>query len=161
MFSLNGYCQTITPIGSGIKEIVNDNCLFYYGCLFSESVCVIIKECSKYHILNNQEDLKTYFAPINSAEEALSYAYISTGLLPKYEFELKTRYRTFVDTISTTYSIEKKNGYEVNLFDYQLCGCGPHTHLMIKYFVAENGNINKIETVKLYEDPKDDDLCID
>ncbi|MDE5420032.1 hypothetical protein L3049_18740 [Labilibaculum sp. DW002] len=68
------------PITLGIKEIVNDNCLVYFGCLFSESVCVIIKECSKYHILNNQEDLKTYFAPINSAEEALSYAPASASL---------------------------------------------------------------------------------
>lgn len=145
----------------GIKYYRRDSVLFWNGCMFPAGVNLIIQDSSGFHMIWNKEGLKRYFSPIETKEEALSYIYAATGLSPSYDFKIESRYRQFIDTIRTTYSNELNNGFEVNLFDYELCGCGPHTHFMIKYMVSFEGGIQELERIDLYEDPKEDGLCID
>jgi len=158
---LTGSLKPKYSLAFGIKDFTRDSCLFYEGCMFPSGISLIIKDSTNFYLINNIETLKKTFAPIENEEEALSYAFISSGLKPAYDFKIKRRYRKFVDKINTTYSIKKDNGYEVNLFDYILCGCGPHSHYMVKIFVNTNGDIQEIDRIKLFEDPKEDFLCID
>jgi len=44
---------------------------------------------------------------------------------------------------------------------YIVCGCGPHSHYLVKYLVKTTGDITISETIKLYEDPEEDGLCVD
>jgi len=149
------------PMAMGRERIKRADCLFYAGCTAPDGFTLIIKTGGGYRIARNQDDLKKFFAPIETREEALSYAFISTGLKPEYTFDLGKNPRTFVWKINSTYSIEKDNGYEVNLFDYRECGCGPHPYSMNIYHVGRNGDLTKIKTVKYYEDPAQDGLCVD
>jgi len=145
----------------GINHNTFHSVLYFNGCMFVSGTSLIVHDSSGFNQICNQQDLKNYFSPIETKEEALSYVYAATGLSPSYNFELKSRYRTFVDTINTTYSIKSDNGFIVNLFDYQLCGCGPHTHFMIIYEVSFEGDIRELQRVDLYEDPEEEGLCVD
>lgn len=145
----------------GIKYGERDSVLYWNGCMFPAGINLIVQDSLGFHLIWNKQDLKKYFSPIETKEEALSYVYASSGLSPSYDFEIKSRYRQFVDTIRTTYSTQSNNGFDINLFDYELCGCGPHTHFMIKYKVSFEGDIQELERIDLYEDPKEDGLCID
>ncbi len=138
-----------------------DSCLFTDGCMLKTAYSIILKDSMGFHQIKSADALKKYFAPIETKEEALSFACVASGLAVGYDFEIRPEYRTFVDTIRPTSSIPKENGYEVNLFDYELCGCGPHTHYMVRYFVTIDGNIKEIDRVKIYEDPEEDGLCVD
>jgi hypothetical protein len=158
---LTGSLNPKYPMVLAFERYKYDNVLFYKGCISVNGYALIIKAEDGYHILRNRNDLKKFFAPIESKEEALSYAYISTGLFPAYKFEIGKSFRKFVSSVNTTYSIKKNGGYEVNLFDYKFCGCGPHPYFMVRYQISINGDIEKIETIKLYEDPLQDGLCVD
>lgn len=149
------------PMAIGVKKNMNSNCLYYDGCKNPNGYSLIIKMESGYKQLTSAEQIKEYFAPITNKQEALSYAIVNTGLDAKYEFEIKRNYRKFVKQIKTT-SVEKnEEGYIVNLFDYILCGCGPHSYLMKEYLITEEGDLKLLETIKLYEDPEQDGLCVD
>jgi hypothetical protein len=158
---LTGSLVPAYPMAMGMERIKRDNCLFYKGCTAPDGFILVIKTGDGYRIARNQDDLKKFFAPIETREEALSYAYISTGLQPVYTFDIKKNFRTFAWSVNTTYSVEKDNGFEVNLFDYKGCGCGPHPYSMIRCHVSRNGDVKMIETVRIYEDPDQDSLCVD
>lgn len=149
------------PMAFGISNSRSTVALFNNGCLEASAYSLIIQDSLGFQVINSINGLKKYFAPIDTKEEAISYAYAYSGLKPMYQFDIKPNYRTFTKTINTTYSIESGDGFEVNLFGYQLCGCGPHTHFMVRFLVKKNGEINEIETVKLYENPEEDGLCVD
>ena len=149
------------PMAFGINNSRSVPALFNNGCLQASAYSIIIKDSLGFQVINSINGLKKYFAPIESKEEAISYAYAYSGLKPMYEFDIKPNYRTFTKKINTTYSIEADEGYELNLFGYQLCGCGPHTHFMVKFLVKKNGDINEVETIKLFENPEEDGLCVD
>lgn len=156
-----GSLKPKVKLALGIKFGQRDSVLYWTGCMVPSGFNLIVQDSLGFHLIWNKQKLKEYFSPIETKEEALSYICAYTGLSPSYDFEIKLRYRKFVDTIRTTYSIPSENGYIINLFDYELCGCGPHTHFMLKYEVNTEGDIYKRERIDLYEDPKEDRLCID
>jgi hypothetical protein len=149
------------PLAYGITNSYDINSLYMEGCLNPTGYSLIVEDSSGFKIINDQNDLKAIFAPIETKEEALSYICAFTGQEPKYAFEIESGFRKFVRTINTTYSIEKEDGFEVNLFDYRECGCGPHTYFMVIYRIKRSGEIYVKETVQLYEDPLQDGLCVD
>ncbi len=149
------------PLAYGVFFSRSEEVLFRQGCLSPYGYCIVLKDTLGFHLIKNKADLKKYYAPIETKEEAISYAYAFSGLKPRYDFDIKPEFRTFTKTFKTTNAIESDEGYEVNLFDYIMCGCGPHTHLMISFMVKKTGDIYLKETQKLYEDPNEDGLCVD
>ncbi len=149
------------PMATGVMLRPGKNCLYLLGCSGFSGHVLLVKDDAGFRMARNQEDLKRMFAPIENEKEALSYAAVSTGLAPRYEFKIEKKFRTFVWKIRTTSSIRKGDGFEVNLFDYKGCGCGPHPYTMVVLHVGRDGSIRNEETVKLYEDPDQDSLCVD
>jgi hypothetical protein len=121
---------------------------------------ILVKNRDTFEIIDTKTKFNDYFLPISDEEEALSFVSIITGTSCEYEFDIKFRYRTFVKTINRSYAIKVKNGFETLTFDYDSYGCGPHSHYSVKNFVDYNGNIHLIEKRKIYEDPKEDGLCV-
>jgi hypothetical protein len=120
--------------------------------------------CSKRHKFlysSNITRSSKFFAPIETKEEALSYAILITGNYPQYEFLVPFHYKKYVHKIKSTYSIEKDNYYEVGLFEYGVCGCGPHIHFSVIVKISKNGEIIETEHKKLYSNPLENGLCID
>ena len=149
------------PIAVGKKSGFGSPSLYSFGCLNPTAYSLIVKVDSTFRLANTLNDLKEIYAPIETKEEALSYVLTYTGREAQYEFTLENNYRTFVNTINTTSVAKKNDAYEVNLFDYQLCGCGPHSYLMFIYTINKNGDIIEKDFKKLYENPIEDGLCVD
>jgi hypothetical protein len=135
--------------------------IYFNGCEYRVGKCLLVQDKSGIRIINDRVELKKYFSPIESKEEALSYLCAATGLSPSYSYQIRPDYRKFVDSINTTAVIQTKNGFEINLEEYEPCGCGPHTHNMLYYEVSFEGDISQIKRTRLYEDPEKDGLCID
>jgi hypothetical protein len=112
-------------------------------------------------VLNNPSEFKKFFVPIETPEEALSYAAALTGSYPLYRIEIPKAYKREASSITSTYVEELTDGFKVHLFDYKLGGCGPHYHYSVDYFVGKDGNLKELTRQNVWRNPKDDRLCVD
>ena len=122
----------------GVKTGTNEDCIFYDGCTDLNGYFLIISDSCGYKILKSWYDLMTTFAPIETAEEALSYACLATGLKPRYSFDIPDQFRIFVKEINTTYSVKIDDGFEVALFDYIV---SVHNVRSLRYSCLENSHL--------------------
>jgi hypothetical protein len=135
--------------------------LFNSGCSMAFLVRYLVPQEGGFTLVHNLNELAEIFAPIETPEEALSYAIAATGLTAVYDTDLPRSYRFLVDKIEDTHVDHNSAGYEVFLYDDYLCGCGPHTVSLIRVQVTPDGKVSLMNPVPVYEDPKNDDLCID
>jgi hypothetical protein len=142
-------------------EEIRKDCISIGGCMMRVCNRYIIHNDNRFKLINNKEEFINFFAPVESPEEALSFATALTKSHPLYGMSINQSYRIFVSEIEESYSIKTDEGFRVHLFYYDVCGCGPHTHYYVDYLVTENGSVEEIERQKIYEDPKLDNVCID
>jgi hypothetical protein len=135
--------------------------VFNEGCLLPIYVRYVISRDGQFALINTSDELKEVYAPIESADEALSYALAATGLEAKYGLQREPGYRYFQDTLEDTFVAEQNGGFEVLLYHYQVCGCGPHTTSVVRLQVTREGAIQEISNNPVYEDPAEDGLCVD
>jgi hypothetical protein len=135
--------------------------IYREGCLVKFYIRYAIWRNDQFEVIESQQELSSIYAPIDSPEEALSYALASTGLGVRYGIEPVGGYRYFVDQLQDTYVQEIENGFLVLLYDYHLCGCGPHPTYAVVVQVNRDGQVQEIERQEVYEDPAEDDLCVD
>ena len=147
--------------GESARGSPTDEFIYNDGCLAASYVRYAIEKDGQFLLLKTQEDLKATYAPIESPDEALSYALASTGLEARYNLETPLGYRYQVNKLEDTHVVETEAGYEVLLYHYQVCGCGPHTTSAVALRVTGAGDIQEIERTPAFEDPKEDGLCVD
>lgn len=128
---------------------------FSHGCMLAEYVHYMIYDGTQYQIIASRNDLKQMFAPIESSEEALSYVLAATGLHVSYDGKkghvTPQYYRYFVSEFEDTHVIEAEDGYSMNLFESQRCGCGPLKTFEIELYVTNDGDIERLSKRKIYE----------
>lgn len=115
-------------------------------------------------VLNNPNEFKTYFAPIESPQEALSYVAALTGSYPMFHIELPKGFKREASSITSTFVHVLPGpigGYEVHLFDRSRGGCGPHHYYSIDYLVGLDGTLKELKRQNIWRNPKDDNLCVD
>jgi hypothetical protein len=134
---------------------------FNSGCSMAFLVKYIVPQGDEFKLVSNPAELAKVFAPIETPEEALSYAMAVSGLSPLYDIKLSGNYRFLADEISDSHVTQTETGYEVLLYDDYLCGCGPHTVSAVRVLVSADGQVQVLEPAPVYQDPKNDDLCID
>jgi hypothetical protein len=122
---------------------------------------MVVKSHGTLVLIDTEEKFREIFAPIDSEQEAVSYVAYLTRTYPKYDIEKKLRYRTFISHFPSTYAKQVEDGYEVLLHDKKVFGCGPHPNFYSLFKVSKAGYINLLKTVKMFEDPKEDALCVD
>lgn len=130
------------------------------GCLVRQYVRYIVFQDGKFRLLSTLEEFRAFYAPVESPDEALSYALAVTGLSARFNQKLEN-YRYKVTEIEDTFVIQSGDSYTVNLFSDHLCGCGPHASRSVVVAVSRAGEVVKVSPVPLYEDPKLDGLCVD
>ena len=145
----------------GLSTTVQGGCLNRSGGRLNACNIIIVEEGDGYLPIASEEDFKAYFAPIDSEEKALSYVAVTTGTTPITQFNIPSRYRTYVKELHKSYAVKKDNGFVTLTYDYQKFGCGPHPYFAVTSFVGPNGNVKELERVKVYEDPDQDGICID
>lgn len=146
-----------------LQEIPEENAegVYKWGCSTPVLKRFFVFQNGDYHLIINFSDLQAEFSPIENDKQALAYAIAATGYQPLYNFDKPSNYRYFVDRIEETSVIQVENGYKVILYHYQVCGCGPHTMYSSNVIVHTDGSIEKMDPLPVYEDPQDDDLCVD
>jgi hypothetical protein len=141
----------------GLKK----NCLFHSGGMVLFCYGLVVKSGDTLILIDTEEKFREVFAPIESEQEAVSYVAYLTRAYPKYDIEKKFRYRTFVSNFPSTYARRVDDGYEVLLHDKKVFGCGPHPYYYKLFNVTKAGKITLLKTVRMFEDPKEDALCVD
>jgi hypothetical protein len=138
-------------------------CIRTEGLVSPLCVQARVKEGGVSRIITSQEELGEWFGPIESAEEALSYALVATGYEAKYapeDYRLSVgetcdpgpdKYRYYTDVLEDTHVAEVVNGYHINLFYGENVGCGPFPVSSVTVEVAFDGAISEFPKVKLYE----------
>jgi hypothetical protein len=147
--------------GFGGQSLSQDQYIYRDGCSLPQYARYVISKDGQYLMLSSIEDMQKTYAPITSADEALSYALATTGLSAYFGFEAPRGFRYFVNQLEDSHVVESDQGYLVYLYDYQLCGCGPHTFSYVEVLINPNGNVQETGRIPVYEDPEQDTLCVD
>ena len=131
------------------------------GCARPEYVHYVLYQDGAYSMLSTPEEFRSFFAPIETENEALSYAMAMTGYSASFGQQKLADAKYEVKTIEDTHVVKKMDGYEINLFHFQFCGCGPHTMTEIRLLITPDGQINELGKQVMYEDLKMKDMCVD
>jgi len=147
--------------------------LYERGCMFPKGIAYVIFRNGGFELLTSESDLREVFAPIESSDEALSYALAATGLEAYFkadDFRFLQQYadqfhcfQYSVEALEGTHVVAAEQGYQVNLFYSELCGCEQHPTFSVPVFVDSNGNIERQPMIHLYEFAVDSPvtICID
>ncbi len=131
------------------------------GCMATQYVRYLVFVEDEIRLIDSMEDMRELYAPIESDNEALSYAVAVTGLTPIYDFDQQPRLKLVTRPITETTVAFDGEKYVVHLFDTYICGCGPHVVSSVDVSVFPDGTVSLSDPIGAYSDPETDDLCID
>ncbi len=143
------------------ERLAEGEFIYREGCLISDYIRYVVINDGGFVLLKSLADLQQAYAPIESEVEALSYALAASGLGVRYGLTSQPDLRYFVDQLEDTHVETVPQGYQVRLFDYKLCGCGPHPTYAVDVLVTSDGQLRELGREKIYEDPAEDKLCVD
>ena len=129
------------------------------GCMMPMYRRFIAMQDGEYKLISTKEEFQSLFAPVETKEEALSFAVALTSSLPKYDASVPEGYFPVASLIEPTYMEETDEGFEVRLFDYEVCGCGSHPYYAIDYSVTKDGNVTELSRQKVYD--SNSIICMD
>jgi hypothetical protein len=121
----------------------------------------VIRNGETLELLSNAAAMQAAYAPIETPEEALSYALAVTGLKASYGLRRESGMIYAVDEVEDTRVVESDEGYTVLLYHYQVFGCGPHWTSAAEILVTREGSWSQVRTWDVYRDPQQDGLCVD
>ena len=149
--SLLGGLQPNYPLLECILE--GNEYLYQRGCSLTLNMgLVAYKMGGDFQLLDSISKLRKMYAPIESEEEALSYALAGTGLSAYYDLNISDEYEYYVDKIEDTYVFKDGEDFLVHLYDYRHCGCGQHETYAVDVRVNQDGHIQKIREELVYRD---------
>jgi hypothetical protein len=159
----------LTPAVPMIQSFVSENWrersknkgVRVVGCRLRQFLQYSIYTKGEIRILDTPEAFRSFFAPVNSAAEAFSFAVALTGSEPIHKIDLPVGMAVEASDIPPTFVRKVSEGYLVHLFDYDLCGCGPHWTYSVEYLVRKDGTVEMTSRKKFYRDPQQDGLCVD
>ena len=146
----------------GEEDFPEEGTYFYnVGGLYPRFIRYVVYTDGGFELIQNPEQFRAYFAPIESADEALSFAIAMNRTSAYFDLEFDPEYEYFVDEIEDTHVDRVDDGFQVHLFHYQVFGCGPHETTALTYLVSESGEIERLSSEPIFKDPTEDDLCVD
>jgi hypothetical protein len=131
------------------------------GGLMPVYVRYVIIQDGQFQLIKSEEQFRDVFAPVESENEALSYALALRNMSAYYDIELHPEYEYFVDQLEETNVETLSDGYLVHLYQYQFFGCGPHITYAIDLRITDQGMIEEMNRQAVYKDPSEDTLCVD
>lgn len=104
-----------------------------------------------YRLLIKKSEFKYTFAPVESMDEALSYAMAMTGLQARFDLQSLDGVEFLVDTLFETHVEETPEGYLVYLFDSDhKMGCDRHSFYAVKVLVNPEGEVHEVSREEIY-----------
>lgn len=121
---------------------------------------VIYKE-GKYQVVKTMNDFRKLFAPVDSPDEALSFALAFSDYFASYGQTKRDDYVYSVKELEDTFVETDAIGYLVHVFYTRTFGCGPFETNAVGIKVTYNGNVEEISRHPVYRDPSEDNMCAD
>jgi hypothetical protein len=134
---------------------------FNIGGPMPELVHYVIFKDGNFQLIKNPDEFRAVFAPVDSADEAMSFTLALKNVYAQYDQKFNIKYRYTVETLEDTHVDKTNDGYIVHAFDYQFFGCGPHYYYAVDVIVTPDGKVQENSRTKIYRDPKFDGLCQD
>ena len=111
----------------------------------------VINQDGKYRLIIKQSEFKEIFAPVESTDEAISYAMAMTSLQARFDIDPDANIHYLVDVIEETHAEETPDGYLVYLFDWShKMGCDVHPFYAVKVLVTLQGDVHEVERQEIY-----------
>jgi hypothetical protein len=129
------------------------------GCMMPMYRRFIAMQDGEFKLISTKEEFLSMFAPVETKEEALSFAIALTSSFTKYDASSPEGYFPVASPIKPTYVEETEGGFKVHLFDYDVCGCGSHPYYAIDYSVTRAGNVTELSRQKVYD--SNSNICVD
>lgn len=114
--------------------------------------------------LKNTNDFKTMFAPVETPEEAISFAIALTGDYPLFDLTISPEVVLSVDRgdLELTSAKETDGGYKVLLFSDKGCGCYYNSLLTAnEYLVTPGGEVTLTDSYEVYHGADETLICVD
>jgi hypothetical protein len=141
-------------------QVPQDSYLYAQGCLAPTFIRLAVGQNGQFQVIKNQSELKKTFAPIDTPEKALSYALAATGFQALYGLK-DENLRYLAPQIEDTFVKQTAEGYDLQLFSFGTCGCGPHAMSIRPVHVSKAGDVVSDDARPVWEDPAQDGLCVD
>lgn len=135
--------------------------IFRRGCMLPQWYTYIIYTDRDYRHIRTSDEFKSLFAPVSTADEALSYAIAMTDLHPVNHWQADPKIKYQVRVLEDTHVTSTKDGFDVLLFYQIVCGCGPHTEYQAIVHITSSGDVTVGTPIPLYDDPSMEGLCVD
>jgi len=144
-----------------IYQVEDEGFMYSYGGLDLVYIRYVIYKDGEFELIKTLDEFQSTYAPIDSSTEALSYALASDDFFAYYEMEYENDLRYLVDVVEDTHVIEVDRGYLVHLYYYRFYGCGPHTTSAMDILVTREGEVEEAQVEGVFENPEEDNLCVD
>jgi hypothetical protein len=155
------YRNTEEPGLANSRVIAEGKYFFNIGGVIPTYVRYVIFREGQFHLIKTEEELQSIFTPIQTPNEALSYALAVRNLSAYYDLEPNPGYQYFVDTIEDTYVEKEEDGFSAHLYYYEVFGCGPHLTCTVNLHITPEGGVQEIGKEAVWKDPNKDGLCVD
>ena len=153
------------PIAVGSTVLYQDEgetpAVYTKKCMRSQFIRYIVRIDDQTLLVDSIEEMATIFAPIDTADEAFSYAIAVTGYTALFDLETIKKPTIYTDPVEESIVEEVNGDYLVHLFNNYMCGCGPHITQSVAVTVRKDGTIQIAEPVDAFSDPQFDGLCVD
>ena len=105
----------------------------------------------KYRLMIKRSEFKRIFAPVESTDEAISYAMAMTSLQARFDIDPNAKLDYLVDVIEETHAEETPDGYLVYLFDWShKMGCDIHLFYAVQVLVTRDGDVHEVKRQEIY-----------
>lgn len=159
--SILGGLNPRLPLLQVYSSDFKNNTIWYSEGMITLSYGLVVQDKGSLILIDTKDKFKEFFAPIENEQEALSYTAYLTRTYPEYDIHINPNYRIYSKSFPSTYAKRINGGFEVLLHDKEVFGCGPHSYVYKIFTVSNSGTINLIRSVKMFENPQEDGLCID
>lgn len=153
------------PLAEGSTVLYRDEeeipAVYVNRCMRYQYIRYLVRVDDETRLVDSLESMAQLYAPIDSPEEALSYAIAVSGYSALYDIDAIKRPKFYTSPVEETFVREIDGGYLVHLFNTYLCGCGPHITRSVDVTVTVDGSVTYSEPLDAFSDPQYDDLCVD
>ncbi len=142
------------------SQVAPDTYLYSQGCLAATYVRLAVFQNGQFQVIKNLAELKKAFTPLDTPQKALSYSLAATGFQALYGLKDENE-RYLAAQIEDTTVKQTPAGFDVQLFSFGACGCGPHAMHTRLVHVTPGGELDIDDPRPVWEDPAMDGLCVD
>lgn len=104
-----------------------------------------------YRLVIKRTEFREIFVPVESADEALSYAMAMTSLTADFNIAPNANREYLAGVIEETHVEETPAGYVVHLFDSDhRMGCDTHEFFAVRVLVTQSGEVSELSREKIY-----------